>query len=100
MPYKIPKLRNKVIHRGYIARPDEVFEYAKDIFFLIRKIMHVLNDKCPTEMWAEINDAAEVQKMAVPSDMKWAWAGEVEFDLMRDLTFESWMDGLRKEHEG
>ena len=100
LPERIPQLRNKVIHRGYIPRFDEVLKYAEAIFSLIRKIMHVLNDRCPTEMWAEINEAAEVQKRAVPADMEWTWVAGTEFDLTVDLTFESWMDGLRKEHEG
>lgn len=100
LPERIPQLRNRVIHRGYIARFDEVLEYAEAIFSLIRKIMHVLNDRCPTEMWAEINGAAEVQEKAVPAGMEWTWVAGKEFDLTVDLTFGSWMDGLRKEHEG
>jgi hypothetical protein len=96
----IPQLRNKVIHRGYIARLDEVLVYAKDIFVLIRRIMHVLRDRCPTEMWAEINEAAEIQKSSVPVGMEWTWVAGTEFDLRIDLTFESWMDELRKQHEG
>jgi len=100
LPEIIPQLRNKVIHRGYIARFDEVLKYAGEIFALIRMIMHVLSDRCPTELWAEINEAAEVQKMAVPDGMEWTWVGGTEFDLTVDLTFESWMDRLRKQHEG
>jgi hypothetical protein len=100
LPQKIPELRNKVIHRGYIARPDEVFEYAKTVFSLIRKIVQVLSDKCPVEMWAEINEAAEVQKEAVPPGMEWTWAVRPEFDLMHDLTFESWIAELKKERQG
>jgi hypothetical protein len=96
----IPQLRNKVIHRGYIARFDEVLEYAEAIFTLVRRIMHVLSDRCPTEMWAEINEVAEVQRSAVPIGMEWTWVAGTEFDLTVDLTFESWMDGLRKQHEG
>jgi hypothetical protein len=100
LPEGIPQLRNRVIHRGFIARFDDVLKYAEDIFSLIRKIMRVLNDRCPTEMWAEINEAAEVQKKAVPADMEWTWVAGKEFDLTVDLTFESWMDRLRNEHEG
>jgi hypothetical protein len=100
IPERIPQLRNRVIHRGYIARFDEVLEYAESIFVLIRKIMHVLNDRCPTEMWAEINEAAEVQRKAVPSGMDWTWVGVTEFDLTVEMTFESWIDQLKKEHGG
>jgi hypothetical protein len=100
LPERIPQLRNKVIHRGYMARFDEVLQYATDIFLLIRRIMHVLNDRCPGEMWAEINEAAEVQRKAVPAGMEWTWVGGAEFDLTVDLTFDSWMDELRKQHEG
>lgn len=100
LPQNIPQLRNKVIHRGYIARFDEVEKYAEAIFALIRRIMHILSDRCPTEMWTEINDAAEVQRSAVPSGMEWTWVAGTEFDLTVDLTFESWMDELRKQHEG
>ncbi len=99
LPQSIPQLRNKVIHRGYIARFDEVKKHAEAIFALIRKIMHTLSARCPTEMWAEINDAAEVQRSAVPTGMKWTWVAGTEFDLAVDLTFESWMDELRKQHE-
>lgn len=100
LPKGIPKLRNKVIHQGYIARSNEVFEYAEVVFSLIRKIMYVLRDECPTEMWAEINDAAEVQRKTVPSGMEWAWTGGTEFDLTLDLTFESWMSELKEERSG
>jgi hypothetical protein len=97
---KIPQLRNRVIHRGYIARFDEVLEYAAVIFALIRRIMHVLNDRCPTEMWAEINEAAEAQRKAVPPETEWTWVSGTEFDLSVDLTFDSWMAELREQHEG
>lgn len=96
LPDKIPQLRNKVIHRGYIARFDEVFEYAKGIFSIIRTIMHILKDKCSTEMWAEINEAADLQKKTVPSGMAWAWTVETEFDLIIDLTFEQWMSEIKE----
>lgn len=100
LPEKIPQLRNKVIHRGYIASFDEVMEYAAIIFKLIRSMMQVLTDKCPTEMWAEINEANEVRKRTVPEGMQWTWLGETEFDLTVDLTFETWLAELRKLHEG
>ncbi len=100
LPVKITELRNSVIHRGYIARFDEVLGYAASIFALIRSIMHVLSDICPTEMWAEINEAAEVQKSAVPAGIEWTWVGGTEFDLNVDFTFESWMDELRGQHGG
>ena len=95
LPAAIPELRNKVIHRGYIARVEEVLKYAKDIFSLIRQIMAVLNNKCPTEMWVEINEAAQVQKSSVPAEMEWTYVGVTEFDLRVDLTFESWMEELK-----
>lgn len=95
LPARIPELRNKVIHRGYIARGEEVLEYAKDIFSIIRQIMAVLNNKCPTEMWAEINEAAQVQQSSIPAEMEWTWVGVTPFDLSVDLTFESWMDELK-----
>lgn len=96
LPKKISQLRNDVIHKGYIARSDEVLNYAKEVFSLIRQVIHVLSDKCPTEMWAEINEAADVQKKVVPSGMEWTWAGGTEFDLVADLSFESWMAELKK----
>jgi hypothetical protein len=95
LPERIPELRNKVIHRGYIARGEKVLEYAKGIFLLIRQIMAVLNNKCPIEMWAEINEAAQVQKSSVPAEMEWTWVGVTPFDLTVDLTFESWMEELK-----
>jgi len=97
---KIPQLRNKVIHRGYIASFDEVMEYATIIFKLIRELMQVLSDKCPTEMWAEINEGNEVRKKTVPVGMEWTYLAETEFDLTVDLTFETWLAKLRKLHEG
>jgi hypothetical protein len=96
IPEKMSQFRNSVIHRGYIARLEEVLEYAKTSFIFIRKIMAVLNEKCPTEMWAEINEAAQAQKSMVPTGMEWAWVAVTEFDLIVDLTFESWMDELKK----
>ena len=99
LPQIIPELRNKIIHRGYIARSGEVVEYAKLVFLVIRKIMQVLNDKCPTEMWAEINEAAELQKKSVPQGMEWAWTVTSEFDLERDLTFETWLTRLKERFE-
>lgn len=100
LPQKIPELRNKVIHRGYIARSDEVFEYARTVFSLIRKIVQVLSDKCSGEMWAEINEAAEVQRRAVPPGIEWAWTLRTEFDLTQDLTFDSWLTELKEERRG
>lgn len=100
LPDKIPKLRNKVIHRGYIARSDEVFGYARTVFSLIRKIVGVLNDKCSTEMWAEINEAAETQRMAVPTGVEWTWTMRTEFDLAKGLTFESWLTELKEDRRG
>ena len=100
LPQQIPELRNKVIHRGYIARSDEVLEYAKTSFGVIRKIVQVLKDKCPAEMWAEINEAAEFQRKAVPPGIEWAWAfTRTEFDLAADLTFEAWFAKLEEERE-
>jgi len=97
LPQKIPELRNKVIHRGYIARSDEVLEYAETVFLLIRKIVQVLSDKCSVEMWAEINEASETQRMAVPTGVDWAWTLRREFDLVQSLTFESWLTELKEE---
>jgi hypothetical protein len=99
LPKKIPELRNKVIHRGYIAQSKEVLDYAETIFLLIRKIVQVLNDKCPTEMWAEINEAAELQKKNIPEGMEWTWMMTSEFDLERDLTFEAWLTRLKEKFE-
>ena len=99
LPQIIPELRNKVIHRGYIARSDEVLEYAKIVFLVIREIVQVLNDKCPTEMWAEMNEAAELQKKNVPQGMEWTWTIISEFDLERDLTFEAWLTRLKEQYE-
>jgi hypothetical protein len=100
LPEKIPQLRNRVIHRGYIASFDEVMEYAAIIFTLIRDLMRVLSDKCSTEMWAEINVATEVRKKTVPEGMEWTYLAETDFDLTVDLTFETWLAKLRKLHEG
>ena len=99
LPPEVPELRNKVIHRGYIARSDEVRNYARTVFLIIRKIVQILNDKCSTEMWAEKKEAAEeVQKKAVPPGMKWMWAMKgLEFDLVRDLTFDTWLTKLKEE---
>lgn len=97
---RISELRNKVIHRGYIACSDEVFEYAREIFSLTRKIVQALDDKCPVEMWAEINEDADMQRKSIPAKMDWAWTGLIEWDLMRDLTFESWLTELKKKREG
>ena len=97
LPPKIPKLRNKVIHSGYIALSDEVFEYAGTVFSLIRKIVQALQDKCSVEMWAEINEAAEMQRRAVPPGMECAWTARAEFDLRTDLTFDSWLTELKEE---
>ena len=74
LPQKITELRNKVIHRGYIARSDEVYKFAETVFLLIQKIVQVLSDKYSVEMWEEINEAAEKQRMAVPTGLEWAWA--------------------------
>jgi hypothetical protein len=98
LPARITELRNKVIHRGYIARSEEVLEYAKDIFYFIRQIMAVLNNKCPTEMWEEINEVAQVQKNSIPAEMEWTWVGVTPFDLAVDLTFESWLEELKTRH--
>jgi hypothetical protein len=95
LPERIPELRNKVIHRGYIARGEKVLEYAKDIFSIIRQIIAVLNNKCPSEMWAEINEAAQAQKNSVPAEMEWIFLGVTPFDMTVDLTFESWMEELK-----
>lgn len=95
LPAAIPELRNKVIHQGYIAPSAKVLEYAKDIFYIIRQIMAVLNNKCPTEMWAEINEAAQVQNSSVSAEIEWTYVGGTEFDLVVDMTFESWMEELK-----
>jgi hypothetical protein len=52
------------------------------------------------EMWVEINEAAEVQRRGVPAGMEWTWVAGTEFDLTADLTFDSWMDELSKQHQG
>ncbi|MDY6973868.1 MAG: hypothetical protein SV775_16330 [Thermodesulfobacteriota bacterium] len=92
---EIPEFRNKVIHKGYIARSEEVLDYAEKIFFLIRQIVAVLNDKCSNEMWEEINEGIEVQKKVIPSNMEWTYLSVTPFDLRKDLTFESWVDELK-----
>jgi hypothetical protein len=99
LPQGIPEFRNKVIHRGYIARSEEVFKYAETVFSLIRKIVQILSDKCSGEMWVEINEAGEIRRKAVPPGMEWAWTLRTELDLIPDLTFESWLTELKEERK-
>jgi hypothetical protein len=101
LPGHVSEFRNKVIHKGYIATYDEVFRYASEIYLMIRQIRGVLNEKCPTEMWAEINEAKDVQRAAVPEGMDCAFLGTTDYDARPDLTaFEECMNEIKREIEG
>lgn len=92
---KIQEFRNRVLHKGYISQTEEVFKYASNIFTLIRQIISFLNNKCSTEMWAEINEAVQKQKELVSNKMEWTYLGVTPFDSRKDLTFEAWIEELK-----
>ena len=47
---KIPELRNKVIHQGYIPTPDEVMKFGDLIYQEVMSINNLLNENLKSEV--------------------------------------------------
>ena len=97
---KLQEFRNKVIHKGHLVRSVEVKWYGQAVFDLIRHLMGVLSTTCSTEMWAEINEAAERRRAAAEDAGPTLWISGDEWDLRKSLSFENYLEDLRRKRTG
>jgi hypothetical protein len=63
---KIPDIRNKVVHKGRIAREQEALEFAEQVYTHIREIEASIEAKFPEEAKQVAVEDIERQKAAVP----------------------------------
>jgi len=62
----IPEIRNRVVHKGRIAREQEALEFAEQVYTHIREIEGSIGAKFPEEANQEAAEEIERQKAAVP----------------------------------
>lgn len=63
---KIPEIRNKVVHKGRIAREQEALEFAEQVYTHIREIEGSIEAKFPEEAKQVAAEEIERQRAAVP----------------------------------
>jgi len=65
---KIPKLRNKVIHQGYIPTPEEVIALGELIYQEIYSITQLLKTSLPNEIEQVVFDDLQSKNEKIPRD--------------------------------
>lgn len=66
---KIPELRNKVIHQGYIPTPDEVANLGDFIYSEISTITNLIKSSLSNEMQQVVTDTLQKRNEKIPQDM-------------------------------
>lgn len=65
---KIPELRNKVVHQGYIPTPEEVIVFGELIYQEIYSITQLLKSSMQTEMQQVIMDDLQSKSEKIPKE--------------------------------
>lgn len=80
---KIPELRNKVIHQGYIPTPQEVIELGELIYQEIFNITKLMSSDLADEMQKVIMDTIQIRNKKIPIEMPRATTtGTIFFSLV------------------
>lgn len=95
---KIIEFRNKVIHQGYIPSNKEVYDFAEDIFSMIRaiikKLIETASDSVKEENIANINQ----QLNNIPKEMPQAVMGTFSMHGSEGKESEAFAKWLEKYH--
>ncbi|WP_460116808.1 hypothetical protein [Pseudomonas sp. S2_C03] len=79
---KIPELRNRVIHQGYIPTPDEVIKFGELIYQEILSISMLISSNLADEMRQVTMDTLLARTEKIPMDMPRATSsGTIFFSL-------------------
>ncbi len=101
---KIPELRNRIVHQGYIPKPEEVIEFGEHIFQELNKIARILREKFQKEMQVVEDDIlnSKYQSTRIPVNTpRTASIGGTFFSLLtaKEKNFQETLDvykGVRK----
>ncbi|MEQ1517623.1 MAG: hypothetical protein ABL931_14160 [Usitatibacteraceae bacterium] len=76
---KIPELRNKVIHQGYIPTPEEVITFGEQIYQEIFSITQLIQSRLPNEMQQVIMADLQSKSEKLPAETPRATSSGVMF---------------------
>ncbi|MFZ5581928.1 MAG: hypothetical protein ACOZCK_04640 [Pseudomonadota bacterium] len=100
---RIPELRNKVIHQGYIPTPDEVIKLGELIYQEIVAITNLLSSKLSSELRQVVMETVQVRNEKIPNEMPRATTtGTMFFSLAntnRKETFQEALSGYTESRE-
>lgn len=92
---KIPELRNKVIHQGYIPMPQEVIELGELIYQEIFNITKLISSDLADEMQKVIMDTMQIRNKKIPIGMPRATTtGTIFFSLVTANKKESFQEAF------
>lgn len=66
---KIPELRNRVIHQGYIPTPDEVINLGELIYQEVLSVTNLIRSNLNSEMQQVIRDTLQARNDKIPANM-------------------------------
>lgn len=100
---RIPELRNKVIHQGYIPTPDEVIKLGELIYQEIVAITNLLSSELSSELQQVVMETVQVRNEKIPNGMPRATTtGTMFFSLAntnRKETFQEALSGYTESRE-
>lgn len=92
---KIPELRNRVIHQGYIPTPDEVVSLGELIYSEIFTITALIKSSLSNEMQQVIMDTLQRRNEKIPQDIPRATTtGTMFFSLAMEEQKSSFQEAL------
>lgn len=92
---KIPELRNKVIHQGYIPTPDEVADLGELIYNEILTITALIKANLSSEMQQVVMDTVQRRNKKIPQDIPRATTtGTMFFSLAMAEQKDSFQEAL------
>jgi len=78
---KIPELRNKVIHQGYIPTQEEAITFGELVYQEIYSITQLIKTRLSNEMQSVIKDALKLKRAKIKEGTPCATAGAMFFSL-------------------
>jgi len=100
---KIPELRNKIIHQGYIPTPDEVIIFGELIYQEIVAITNLISSELSSELEQVVKETVQVRNEKIPKKMPRATTtGTMFFSLTntdRKETFQEALSGYTESRE-
>lgn len=92
---KIPELRNKIIHQGYIPTPDEVIKLGELIYQEIVTITNLLSTELSIELQQVVMETVQVRNEKIPNEMPRATTtGTMFFSLANGTRKETFQEAL------